>query len=511
MTRRPWAAAALLGVALSACPKKEVRIDGGNPPAPSAVIFVSAGLRGYLGPCGCSESMRGGIARAAYQVDQARKSGKPVLVVDAGDSLFGRIEISEQAVPQEERKARALADAFKLMGLSTRAVGELDEARGAHFRTSLGLPDQQEPVRLLEMGSHKLGVAVAPDAERLSRAAKEARARGAAFVLGLLHGELEETQRAAQAPGLEADLLVAGHSQGEFTAEESKLVRSAVPAAQVQSKGRSLMRLELTFGGPAGSRFELVRGQGDRDLELGALDGRIELLKKQVNEPSLKRELMEMRRAKLEELISRRESLASAPLEVPPGRNVFTVRFVPLESSFPSLPEARELVAAYDRDVGRLNLEWAQRHGKDCPPPKEGEAQFVGNEPCLGCHEEEFPVWEASKHARAYETLEGQGKQFHLDCVHCHVTGAERPGGVCRVDKVVGRKGVGCESCHGPGSIHCGTPEVDNVATRLEATTCVGCHDRENSPHFDFQSYREKILGPGHGKPADGGTGQAGK
>jgi hypothetical protein len=34
----------------------------------------------------------------------------------------------------------------------------------------------------------------------------------------------------------------------------------------------------------------------------------------------------------------------------------------------------------------------------------------------------------------------------------------------------------------------------------------VGCHDRENSPQFDFDAYVAKIVVPGHGIKLDGGV-----
>jgi hypothetical protein len=151
--------------------------------------------------------------------------------------------------------------------------------------------------------------------------------------------------------------------------------------------------------------------------------------------------------------------------------------------------------------VGKLNLEWARKHGEDCRKPTPKEAAFVGNASCESCHEEAFGVWKASKHSHGYETLEKLGKQYHLDCVGCHVTGYGRPGGVCRVDKVEGRKDVGCESCHGPGSIHADEPTKTNIRTRADEALCVTCHNPENSPYFNFASYLPKVLGPGHGAP----------
>jgi hypothetical protein len=81
---------------------------------------------------------------------------------------------------------------------------------------------------------------------------------------------------------------------------------------------------------------------------------------------------------------------------------------------------------------------------------------------------------------------------------------------VCRIDDVDGRDEVGCESCHGPGWKHTQMPVKDHIRRGREAKTCTGCHDRENSPSFEFESYLAKIVGPGHGlpMPRDGGGGR---
>ncbi|MBS1151802.1 MAG: hypothetical protein H6Q89_3500, partial [Myxococcaceae bacterium] len=287
-----------------------------------------------------------------------------------------------------------------------------------------------------------------------------------------------------------------------------RLLRGTTPAAQLQSKGRTLLSLELTQADPD-ERFELLRGPADTERELSALDQRIELLRAQVNEPMLAEPLKLLRKAKLEEVILRRAALAAAPVPEPKGKNVFTARFIPIEATFPELPAAVELVTAYDRDVGQINLNYAKEHGKDCPAPEKGQSGYVGSAACLDCHEEAFPVWQASKHHEAYGTLDRIGKHHHLDCVGCHVTGWQQPGGTCRIDRVAGRDHVGCESCHGPGAAHVEDASNDSIGKGNEAKDCLGCHDAENSPHFVFDAYVAKILGPGHGQPPPPGAKKA--
>lgn len=495
---------ALLLLVFAGCTTREKEV---RPAAPirHAKLFVTAELKGYLGPCGCSENMRGGIERTAFQVVEARKAGSPVFFIDSGDALFGTTQVPPEAVPQQERKAQALADAFKLMGLQSRAVGPLDDARGKEFRATLGLPElPPSQLQLLELEGSKLAVINAETVDQVKPRAAAAKAQGAKFILALVQQPFDVVSKAA-GEGLPVDLVIATRSKDEFSSEISKLVRGTTPVAQVQSKGRTLLEIDLTLA-DADAKFELMRGAADSERELVALDQRIELLRAQVNEPMLSDELKALRKAKLEEVIGRRAALAAAPLPEPAGKNVFGVRFIPIEASYPSLPAAVELVTAYDRDVGKINLQYAKEHGKDCPAPEKGKSGYVGNAACLDCHEEAFPVWQTSKHAVAYPTLEKIGKNNHLDCIGCHVTGWQQPGGTCRIDRVAGRDHVGCESCHGPGSAHVEDASNDNIGKGNQPKDCVGCHDVENSPHFVFDAYVAKILGPGHGQPAPQGA-----
>ncbi|MET0406674.1 MAG: cytochrome c family protein [Cystobacter sp.] len=471
-----------------------------DPSAPGAVLFFSADVRGYLGPCGCSENMRGGVARAAFQVREARQGALPVLYVDGGESLFGEPTLKPDQVPQEERKARALAEVFQDMGLAVRAVSTLDDTRGAAFRRSLGLPELgADGAKVFAAGARQVGVVSATDAAGLKQGGDRARAQGATFVVGLFQGTLPEAQRAvstAEATGV--DLVLATHTASEFDGEQNTLTRDAVPVVGLQSKGRSLLRVDLAYG-PTPGRFSPRRSPEESEKEAASIERRLALLDTEINLPGADPRLKELKQKKYAELVERRQTLLTAPVAPSADSDTFTVRFVPLESTLPSDPAAEAVVRTYDADVGKMNLEWARLHGQDCPAPARGESAFVGNAVCAGCHEESFPVYEASKHPHAWKTLEDQGKQFHLNCTGCHVTGWERPGGVCRLDKVAGRESVGCESCHGPGSRHAEDPSPDNVIARPDEAVCVTCHNRENSPHFDFATYLPRVLGPGHG------------
>ena len=481
-----------LAVLLAGCTPREVKPVSSAPK--QVTLFFTAEVRGSLGPCGCSQSMRGGISRAAFQVAEARKAGGVVYLFDTGDGLFGAQLLPEDAVPQQERKAKTLAASWKAMGLTLRATGPLDDARGAAFRASLQLPE-------LFSGTFKVldgvGVISAPSAAAARPVAIAARKAGARFVVAMVPLPFDQLLREAL-EATEIDLFVSSRSKDAFAAEESRLAGGATKVAQIQSKGRSLLRLDVFLHDSA--RVEWLRGDQERDRELYALDQRIELVRAQLNEPMLDDELRALRKAKLEDIIGRRALLAETPLAVPDGKDAVTARFVPLEANFPKDPAVLALEKAYDVDVGLINLEWAKVHGVSCLPATAERPGYVGTTACLKCHVEAETVYRKTKHPLAYVSLVQVGKQHHLDCVSCHVTGWQQPQGVCRIDQTAGRQDVGCEACPGPGSAHVKQPLKTNIVRAAEPKICIGCHDRDNSPHFDFDAYFAKIIGIGHGR-----------
>lgn len=101
--------------------------------------------------------------------------------------------------------------------------------------------------------------------------------------------------------------------------------------------------------------------------------------------------------------------------------------------------------------------------------------QYMGIKKCRMCHVDQFASFDQSSKAKSWEALRpGVGvevkKQSGLDpaadftkderCLKCHSTGFGEPGGYVipeptnkvSVATAASREGVGCESCHGPGS-----------------------------------------------------------
>jgi len=91
-------------------------------------------------------------------------------------------------------------------------------------------------------------------------------------------------------------------------------------------------------------------------------------------------------------------------------------------------------------------------------------ASFVGVAVCKKCHESDaignqYKAWQQSPHAKAYLLLKQEkalslAKELSIEnpsgnqqCLFCHTTGLGK-------NPALWEDGVGCESCHGPGSIY---------------------------------------------------------
>ncbi len=155
------------------------------------------------------------------------------------------------------------------------------------------------------------------------------------------------------------------------------------------------------------------------------------------------------------------------------------------------------------------------------------KAIYVGASKCKSCHNKDsmgkvYDKWTKMKHYSALENLKSEdairlGKENGIDkpweadaCLKCHITAYTEPA-ERRHKRFKMDKGVQCESCHGPGSLH--------VKARLKAAKegikgdkeliqipegeivlpdeglCRNCHNEESPSYkeFDFGERLEKI------------------
>jgi nitrate/TMAO reductase-like tetraheme cytochrome c subunit len=136
-------------------------------------------------------------------------------------------------------------------------------------------------------------------------------------------------------------------------------------------------------------------------------------------------------------------------------------------------------------------------------------AAYVGSAACQTCHVDEHARWASQGHAKASRTLEAEGKASDPECLRCHTTGFDKPGGFQTAGgPQPALAGVGCEACHGPGGDHVGEGArkqgtilklSDKCGSCAIFQICGGCHDDANDPGFEFEVV-DKILQQRHGK-----------
>ena len=154
--------------------------------------------------------------------------------------------------------------------------------------------------------------------------------------------------------------------------------------------------------------------------------------------------------------------------------------------------------------------------------PTDGEARFVGVFACAECHNApetgyQFSRWRLSAHAlayanlagpEAYEVAKGRGiegnPQESPDCLKCH-SPAGQTGSKNVASSFSKHEGVGCEACHGAGSLYSAEAVMMDEAASREAglkpvtrETCLGCHVHES---FDFEAALAKIAHPSQPLP----------
>ncbi len=151
------------------------------------------------------------------------------------------------------------------------------------------------------------------------------------------------------------------------------------------------------------------------------------------------------------------------------------------------------------------------------------EFRYIGVDKCKMCHKSEnrgdqYGTWLEGPHSKAFKVLatekalkinKEKGIKSHpqetAECLVCHVTGYEAPASA-KAESFSPEEGVGCEACHGPGSVYkslkimkaltAGEQDPKKVGfNKGDEATCRTCHN-EKSPTFkpfDFDRDWAKI------------------
>lgn len=143
---------------------------------------------------------------------------------------------------------------------------------------------------------------------------------------------------------------------------------------------------------------------------------------------------------------------------------------------------------------------------------------YIGSDKCKMCHKGEkkgnvWEIWLESAHAKAMASLNAEkGEDKDPKCLKCHSTGFGTGGfGAEAMAELAGAEqlgGVGCESCHGPGSEYKSMTVMKDRDAAVKAglvipteATCKTCHNEE-SPTFKGFNFAEAWAKIVHTVPA---------
>jgi hypothetical protein len=418
-------------------------------------VYFTCDTRGRLEPCGCFAGQYGGLTRLKTVLDT---EGEPnSLRVDVGDAIGGREDF-------DRIEYRYLLRAFAAMHYDALNVGhreaQLTAAQLREIRTNSPVPilsanlrDQTSGElifnawRIVEHGGYRIALVGVLDP------------RGSVDLgEGLAVEEMESALTRAIAevrPRADYIVLLA------FTDEET-LARLA----------RQFYEVPVILGGKVSQPSQELKRENRSVIYFVTNEGRA----------------LGHLRFRLAE--------GAAP-QVLADEIQFLHDQIPQDKAF------RALAQEYRTEIRRtrLDVDDPEKAGADVIPGVRAAASYVGSDRCVDCHASAAEVWKKTSHAHAFVSLVDRGADADPKCIGCHVAGFGTVTGYRREFGARKLVDVGCESCHGPGSLHLrmmeGEAGIDFKFRPLGAGDCQKCHHGEFSRPFHWDEFWRPIQ---HGK-----------
>lgn len=438
-------------------------------PKPQLALVITGREEGYIEPCGCAglDRMKGGMARRQTLFRSLKQQGWQVVGLDVGGLArgFGK---------QAELKFQTMVEAKRRTGYDAVALGTTDLRLPAGELAAVAATADGTPSMFVatNVGLFGFDAGVAPRSKIIERPGAR---------LGVMAVVGKQTQQAIHND--EIEMVDAESAVRKMLPEVKKkagylVLLAHMPTEEAEALARKFPEINLvaTSGGPAEPPAKLSFIEGTKTIV-------VEVGEKGMN------------------------AVVIAFFDDP--KTPVRYQRVPLDARFEGSTEMKALLTAYQDQLRTLG--WAGLNIRALPHPQtESNGKFIGSKKCESCHEESTKVWKRTGHSRAFATLENLDPPRHNDpeCVSCHVIGWHPTkyfpyqNGFVSKEKTPELIDVGCESCHGPGEKHAAAEigadlELQKrlrqamVVTKEESAKrqCYTCHDLDNSPDFEFESY----------------------
>lgn len=488
-------------------------------------IIYGNSRRGEIEPCGCVDVQLGGIQKHGKLIEDFKNDEKYILHLDGGDLLFSSLEVPEELRGQWDLRADVLGKAYKKMGLDATTVGELDLAFGRAWYerfvngrfevVTSNIIDLKtgktwfKPYIVKKISGLKVGIfglinpslfpkddsrfnsfKVNPFIEAAKEMVKALRKKEKVdLVIVLAHlGVDEELSLPKNVDGI--DIIVGGHG-----IEEPKKVIAIGNSLYLRSsfEGRKIGVVKIGFSP--------IRNGWLNEDELTSLNQKIEAIKHSLDSLFALKEREDYKknsefRATVDKQIEEsKNDLNLVQSWIPKDKskvNWYEGGLIPMLTESPNDPEISSLIEAYKSNLTAL------KSGKSVDITKVKGAIFATYQYCSQCHQKQYDIWKKSGHAKAWRTLVAKHQEFNLECMSCHTVGYKDNRGfgtalndlqrkIDGVEKTFDYRTVQCENCHGARSTH---PFDKRVGIKkVTPSTCIACHDPQNSPNFNLTTY----------------------
>jgi hypothetical protein len=451
-------------------------------PKPDVAIVFSGEQDGYLEPCGCAglTNQKGGLQRRFTLFKDLRAKGWPLVAVDAGAQ---EKHTGVQAELKLDFSYRALAKmGYEAVGFSPEdlrldlfsIVINLNEAAEPLVSANVGIGDFEsgftKRFKVVEAGGMKIGITTV-----LGKKEVAGLANSADFAFMDPEQALAQVVPELKKAGCDQLVLVA-HAEPD----EAKMLARSFPDFNWVSAAHAADE-------PPAEPMIIEGTTNTRLIEVGHKGMYVVVVGLYKN-----------------------------------GSPAFRYQRVPLDHRFADAPEIHQMHVDYQHQLEQLGLSGLGLRPTLHPTGR----KFAGSKSCAECHSAATEVFEKTPHAHATDTLVklDPPRQFDPECLSCHATGWEPQKyfpfetGFEGLKETPERVGNGCENCHGPAAEHVAaeTGETDATTDEIEqlraalrlkivdnegnkkgqvykeggvVDMCMRCHDLDNSPDFDFQTY----------------------
>lgn len=458
---------------------------------PDLVLLLTGQQHGYLLPCGCSRPQIGGLERRYNLIKQMEEAGWPVVPVDLGDvpQKTGPAGLANQ---QGLIKYIFAMRAMNLMGYKGVGFGE-SEANLGLFNTlaEYSLNHKEPPVVMANLMDAKVNY---PE---------------------MTHPwNYHDVKAAGVRVGVTAVIspVTADHLKGLLRAEKARFAATGPTlenvAGQMKAGGVSLP--VLLYQGPlnkatacaeAFPQFPIVLCLTEDD---GDPADRPTVVRTKAGGESLVVQVG--KKGKFVGVVGVwKTGKAGQPFEFKYQRAEMTEDLMTPEAKKKDHPVIK-LIDEYTQTLKAHNYleKYGQmKHPIQVLPAVAGlrnpvEPTYVGSEACKRCHEHAYDKWKETPHSHAYKTLvtakDPGNRQYDPECIVCHTVGFGHVSGFVSEAATPKLKDVGCESCHGPSSVHAKNPNDPEWRKRINPWPylpknkqkaaidhfCQKCHDTEN-------------------------------